>query len=114
MCFIYFFPLKEQAKEPVNAELYQQYLRSEYNDKIQELKNQISFLNEQIQDSTIDLKIERDEHNKKMEKDAIILSLQEEIESLKELNPQALDKSQFSLKISILKFYLNYYYLIRS
>jgi hypothetical protein len=85
VCFISFFPLKEQAKEPVNAELHQQYLRSKYNDEIQELKNQISFLNEQIRDSTIDLEIERDEHNKKIvEKDAIILSLQEEIESLKD------------------------------
>jgi predicted RNase H-like nuclease (RuvC/YqgF family) len=113
VCFIYFFPFKEQAKEPVNAELHQQHLRSEYKDEIQELKNQISFLNEQIRDSTYELEIERDHYNNKIaEKDAIILNLQEEIKSLKELNPEALAKSQFSLKISIFKFYLNYFYIL--
>ena len=106
-----FFSLKEQAKEPVNAELHQQYLRSKYNDEIQELKNQISFLNEQIRDSTYELEIERDDY-KIAEKDAIILNLQEEIKSLKDLNPEALAKSQFSLKISIFKFYLNYFYIL--
>nr|CAH0102196.1 unnamed protein product [Daphnia galeata] len=84
----------EQAKEPVNAELHQQHLRSEYKDEIQELKNQISFLNEQIRDSTYELEIGRDDYNNKIaEKDAIILNLQEEIKSLKELNPEALAKS---------------------
>ncbi|XP_045022918.1 uncharacterized protein LOC123466885 [Daphnia magna] len=83
--------LDEQATEPVDAELHS---LNEYKDTIDELKNEISFLNEQIRDSTFELEIERDDYNHKIfEKDATILRLQEEINSLKQLNPQALAKS---------------------
>ncbi|KZR98402.1 Uncharacterized protein APZ42_006195, partial [Daphnia magna] len=74
----------EQATEPVDAELHS---LNEYKDTIDELKNEISFLNEQIRDSTFELEIERDDYNHKIfEKDATILRLQEEINSLKQLN----------------------------
>ncbi len=104
MCsFYWYFSFKEQATKPVYAELQQQqHLRSEYKDEIDELKNQISFLNEQIWDSTVELEIEREGYNQQIsEKDAIILRLQENIKSLKELNTQALAISKFSLKIKI-------------
>ena len=101
VCFIYFFPFKEQAKEPVNAELHQQHLRSEYKDEIQELKNQISFLNEQIRDSTYELEIERDDYNNKIaEKDAIILNLLEEIKSLLQTTLETLTISQVTAQQS--------------
>ena len=81
--------------EPVDVEFHS---RNEYLDKIDELKKEISFLNEQIRNSTYELEIERDDFNDKIsEKDVTILRLQEEVKSLKELNPLALAKSKFSL-----------------
>ncbi|KZS09749.1 Uncharacterized protein APZ42_025934 [Daphnia magna] len=61
-----------QATEPVYAELQQHNLRREYKDEINEIKNQI-FLNEQIQDSTVELEIEREDYNKKSSKKMLLL-----------------------------------------
>ncbi len=95
MLIYFYFPFKdEQATEPVYAELHS---GCEYKDKIYVLQNQISFLIEQIRDSTVELKIERDCNRKIFEKDATILRLQEEINSMKESNLQPWPKSKFSL-----------------
>ncbi|EFX72018.1 hypothetical protein DAPPUDRAFT_326581 [Daphnia pulex] len=65
--------IDEQATEPVYAELHS---GCEYKDKIDVLQNQISFLIQQIRDSTVELKIERDCNRKIFEKDTTILRLQ--------------------------------------
>ncbi|EFX72019.1 hypothetical protein DAPPUDRAFT_326582 [Daphnia pulex] len=78
--------IDEQTTGPVYAELHS---RCEYKDKIDELQNQISFLNDQIRESTVELEIERYCNRKFFEKDVTSLLLQEEINSLKELNLQA-------------------------
>ncbi|KAK4013354.1 hypothetical protein OUZ56_025626 [Daphnia magna] len=81
----------EQWTELVDAEFHG---RNEYMDQIDELKKEISFLNEQIRNSTFDLEIERRDFDDRIsEKDATILRLQEEVKSLKEMNPLALSKS---------------------
>lgn len=87
-----YFPFKdEQWTELVDAEFHG---HNEYMDQIDELKKEISFLNEQIRNSTFDLEIERRDFNDRIsEKDATILRLQEEVKSLKEMNPLALSKS---------------------
>lgn len=97
--------------ELVDAEFHG---RNEYMDQIHELKKEISFLNEQIRNSTFDLEIERgDFDNKISEKDATILRLQEEVKSLKEMNPLALAKSKFSLlNCSHFYFYLDISFLL--
>jgi hypothetical protein len=87
-----YFPFKDERwTELVDAEFHG---RNEYMDQIDELKKEISFLNEQIRNSTYDLEIERRDFDDKIsEKDATILRLQEEVKSLKEMNPLALSKS---------------------
>jgi hypothetical protein len=71
MClFIFIFRLR------MNKRRSQLHSGCEYKDKIDVLQNQISFLIEQIRDSTVELKIERDCNRKIFEKDTTILRLQ--------------------------------------
>lgn len=63
-------------------------------ESIIELKSQVTFLNEQIQSSVIDLENERQDFKQQIaEKDATIFQLQEEIRALKESNPLTLANS---------------------
>ncbi len=78
-----------------NYTQFEQDLRGENNsESINELKNQVTFLNEQIQSSVIDLENERQDFKQQLaEKDVIIFQLQEEVQALKESNPLTLANS---------------------